>query len=355
MRLKFHWSLSQVGDPFRRARGTAAAMSGLLSFDAQLAFCRRAEACGIDSVLMAFGFTRPDPLALSVALGRETERIKFMVACRTGIFSPTFFVQQVNTASALIGGRIHINMVTGHTPEELRYYGDFLGHDERYERTDEFLTVCRAFWRREGEVNFEGRHYRVERGRLNTPFVSDERAGPVIYLGGNSAQAEALAAKHADCLWMFPAAPERMRERVRGLVERGVEVGLLVSLISRPTHAEARRAASELLARVGGEAREFHAAFASKSDSVGFRSNYDLGARPDGEWLTLTLWTGAIPYLGAPAIALVGSAEEVAESLVEYARLGVTQFLFMGWPDLEEMTFFGEEVRPLVGRMSDDE
>jgi alkanesulfonate monooxygenase len=354
MRLKFHWSLSQVGDPLRRARATKE-MPGLISLEAQLDFCRRAEGCGIDSVLMAFGFTRPDPLALSVALGRETEKIKFMVACRTGLFSPTFFVQQVNTASALIGGRIHINMVTGHTPEELRYYGDFLGHDERYERTDEFLTVCRSFWRHEGEVNFEGKHYRIEGGRLNTPFVSGEGSGPVIYLGGNSAQAEGLAVKHADCLWIFPDAPEKMRARVPGLVERGVEVGLLVSLISRPTTEEARHAASELVMRVGGSAKEFHNSFASKSDSVGFRSNYNLGSRPDSEWLTPTLWTGAIPYLGAPAIALVGSPAEIAAALSEYARLGVTQFLFMGWPDLDEMTFFGSEIRPLVERMADEE
>ncbi len=354
MRLKFHWSLSQVGDTFRRLRATTE-MSGLLSLEAQLEFCRRAEECGIDSVLMAFGFTRPDPLALSIALGQKTEKIKFMVACRTGIFSPTFFVQQVNTASALIGGRIHINMVTGHTPEELRYYGDFLGHDERYERTDEFLTVCRAFWRREGEINFEGKYYRIEGGKVNTPFVSGEGIGPVIYLGGNSVEAEKLAAKHADCLWRFPDAPEKLGARVRPLVEQGIEVGLLVSLISRPTPSEARGAASALIERIGAGSKEFHKSFASKSDSVGFRSNYSLGSRPDSEWLTPNLWTGAIPYLGAPAIALVGSPREIAASLLEYARLGVTQFLFMGWPDLDEMTFFGGEILPLIERMAAEE
>src|SRR5215470_15931175 len=183
MDLRFHWSLSQVGDKFRRTKATTN-MTGLLSLEAQVEFCRRAEGCGIESVLMALGFTRPDPTVLSVALGKYTEKIKFMIACRSGIFSPAFFVQQINTASALTGGRVCVNIVTGHTPHELRYYGDFLNHDERYERTDEFLSVCRAFWQQDGEVEFDGKYYKVEGGRLNTPFVSSRAPGDDRVEGG---------------------------------------------------------------------------------------------------------------------------------------------------------------------------
>src|SRR4051794_21429282 len=102
--LRFHWSLSQAGNPFRRAERRET-MSGLPDLNAQLALCRAAERNGIDSVLMAIGSVRPDPLALSVALGRATERIAFMIACRSGLISPTLFVQQINTVSALLGGR----------------------------------------------------------------------------------------------------------------------------------------------------------------------------------------------------------------------------------------------------------
>src|SRR5262245_6215879 len=110
--LRFHWSLSQAGEPFRRAQATTQ-QSGLPKLEAQLALCRRAEAYGIESMLMAIGFSRPDPLLLAVRLGMETEKIHFMVACRSGLVSPTFFVQQVNTVSALLQGRICINIVSG--------------------------------------------------------------------------------------------------------------------------------------------------------------------------------------------------------------------------------------------------
>jgi alkanesulfonate monooxygenase len=353
MRLRFHWSLSQVGDKFRRSRATTE-MTGLLSLDEQADFCRRAEEFGIDSVLMAFGFTRPDPVTLSAALGMLTGKIKFMVACRTGIFSPTFFVQQINTISAINGGRVCINMVMGHSPDELHYYGDYLSHDERYARADEFLTVCRALWGRGGPVNHDGKYYRVEGARVNTPFVSDERDAPEIYLGGNSQLAEELALKHADCLWRFPDAPEKLRPRVEPLVARGTEVGLLVSIISRRTRDEALRASAAMLETVGAKSKELHREFARKSDSEGFRANFSLAESGESEWLTPYLWTGAIPYLGAPAIALVGSHEEIASAIMEYREAGITQFLFMGWPDMDEMTFFGREILPIVRRKEDE-
>jgi len=80
---------------------------------------------------------------------------------------------------------------------------------------------------------------------------------------------------------------------------------------------------------------------------VAFGSTLALAER-EQEWLTNCLWTGAVPYLGAPSIALVGSFEEIAGALWEYKQGGITQFLFMGWPDLEEMKLFNREVLPLV-------
>jgi alkanesulfonate monooxygenase len=345
-RMRFLWSLSSVGDKLRRTQAMTS-MSGVPDIGEHIAFCRRAEACGIESLLMAFGFTRPDPVTYSAALGRHTEKIKFLVAVRSGICAPTYFVQQINTLSALTGGRVCINIVAGRAPDEQRYYGDFLSHDERYERTDEFWAICHALWRGGGPVDFTGRHYRVEGARLNTPFVSTEQTRPEIYLGGSSDQAFALAKRHADCLFTFPDAPQRMEPKIRSVLDSGTEVGLLVSLISRPTRAEAIDAAQALVVAAGEQAREVHGVIRGRSDSVGFTSAYDLAARGSG-WPTRYLWTGAVPYLGPPSVSLVGSPDDIVDALAEYHAIGISQFLFMGHPDLEQMTFFGEEILPRV-------
>ena len=347
--LRFHWSMSSADENWRGAKSRAA-QSGVPNMDAYVAFCHHAEACGIETLLTAFGFHRPDPIAMASALGMVTEKIAFMVAVRSGIFSPTVFVQQVNTVAALTNGRICLNVVGGHTPAEQRAYGDFLAHDERYARTDEFLTVCRALWEDEDPVTFNGTYYQVENATINTPFVSDSRRAPEIFLGGASPAALDLAARHAACLWTLPKTPEVLQPRIQPLLERDTEVGLLISMIARPTREEAHHAAASMLDAIGTKARKTHKDFAKRSDSVAFTSTLAMAEANASDWLTPYLWTGAVPYLGAPAVALVGSFDDVAEAMMIYKGIGITQFLLMGWPDLEEMTLFSREVLPRVRR-----
>jgi alkanesulfonate monooxygenase len=346
-RIRFHWSMSAAADPGRGSLPRAA-QSGGVDLDRLANFCRLAERCGIDSLLTAFGFHRPDPIVLATALAARTERIRFLVAARSGITSPTAFVQQVNTAAAAADGRIALNIVAGHTPGEQRGYGDFLAHDERYARTDEYLTVCRSLWASDDPVGFEGKYYRLENARLKTRFPGHAGAGPEIFVGGNSPQAEALAARHASCLLRLPAPPDQMAGSVAALRGQGTEVGLLVSVLVRPTREEAHAAAAAMLGSLGERPRQAHRAFREGSDSVAFTSMLGMAEGCDSPWLTPTLWVGAVPYLGAPAVALVGSPDDVASALHDFLAVGVTQFLFTGWPDDKEMVRFAREVAPRV-------
>ena len=349
--LRFHWSLSAAGDPLRGAQARTE-QSGIPDIPAHVEFCRHAERCGIESLLTAFGFHRPDPIVMAAALACRTESVAFMIAVRSGVFAPTAYVQQINTLSVLTGGRVCLNVVMGHTPEEQHFYGDFLSHDERFDRTDEFLTICRALWNEKGPVTFQGKHYHVEGARLNTPFSATARTVPEIYSGGSSPAAIRLAVKHSDCLLTFPDSPEVVAERARPVLDAGKEVGLLVSLVARATRDEALAATDELVSRVSGRSRKTHREFSARSDSVTFTSVIRQAESRDA-WVTSTLWTGAVPYLGAPSIALVGSYDEIAEAIWEFRSVGVSQFLFLGWPDLEEMTRFSEQILPRVRRRED--
>src|SRR4029077_6861701 len=164
MKLTFHWRLLQGGETANMTRAGEGMRreTGLPDLGRQLEFCRRAELCGITGLLTDIGATKPDPILLSAALGMATEKIEFIVAYRSGLIPPTTFVQQLNTLSSLIQGRFSLNIVAGHSPLEQRYYGDFLSHDERYPRTEEFLAICHAFWRSDEPVNFQGKNYQIE-------------------------------------------------------------------------------------------------------------------------------------------------------------------------------------------------
>lgn len=347
MDLRFHWRLIQSGSSEGRlSADRVAAAAALPDAPAQIRFCQEAEKAGIDSVLVDINLGKPDPMILALALARATDRMTFMVAHRAGLMSPTFFVQQVNTFSALTAGRISLNMVAGHSPAELRSYGDELPHDERYERLSEYLNVCDRFWNTTDSVAFDGAYYQVPDATLRTPFVGEGRSRPEIYVGGSSQKAAHVAAKFADCWLRLADTPRRLKSELAPFLAEGRAVGLRLSIIARETREEALRAAHALLASAPTTQRKRNERrFVEATDSVSVRGVLRLA---DDEWPTPTLWTGAVRTLGATAVALVGNYQEVADAIIDFKQVGVSQFILLGWPGFEEMKRFGNFVLPLV-------
>jgi len=307
-------------------------------------FARSAEAAGIESVLLSFSRYEPDTIHIACAVGRATTKLKFIVAYRSGLMQPTTFVQQINTLSGLIQGRVSLNIVAGSSTVEQRGYGDFLEHDERYARAEEFLAVCHSFWRNTGEVNFDGKYYRVEQGKLHTPFVAPDHTAPEVYVSGHSEQAQALARTRASCWLRLIDTPEKLRSVVKPFREQGVEVCLRLCVVCRPTREEALVAAHALLP--GEDIGRQERGILSRGDSQTYKQA--LAAADDVGWMNRSLWAGLVPYYGSSAITLVGTPLELAEAFLEYKRIGVTQFIIAGWPKLNEMVIFGREVLPLV-------
>src|SRR2546430_1268511 len=260
MNLRFHWMLPKGGEvsvdapqsvheAVRYRLDSTSSLSPAIRPDIKgwLHFAQHAEAAGLDSILISFSRYEPDPLLVACALGLATRKLKFIAAYRSGLMQPTTFVQQVNTLSALIEGRVSLNIVAGSSSAEQHGYGDYLAHDDRYARAEEFLAVCHAFWRAEGDVDFAGRHYRVEQGKLHTPFLSPGRTAPEIYVSGHSEGAERLARNQGTCLLRAADAPEKLQPAVARVRELGIEVCLRVHLLCRPTRDEAVQVVESLI------------------------------------------------------------------------------------------------------------
>jgi len=55
-----------------------------------------------------------------------------------------------------------------------------------------------------------------------------------------------------------------------------------------------------------------------------------------------------VPHYGPVWTTLLGSPEEIAGAFIEYKKIGVTDFIMSGWPELDEVDRFGRDVLPLV-------
>jgi len=354
MNLKFHWMLPKGGEvalggtqtPREAARyriesiasTSPAVRSDLMGWTQ---FARHAEAAGIDSVLISFSRYEPDPFLVACALGQAVEKLKFIIAYRSGLMQPTTFVQQMNTLSALVQGRVSFNIVAGSSTEEQRGYGDYLSHDERYARAEEFLAICNAFWRADGEVNFEGKHYRVEQAKLATPFVALDRKAPEIFVSGHSEQSERLVWSQGSCWLRVAEAPEKLAPIVARTRERGLGMCLRCCLLCRPTRDEAIEVAKSLLP---DDAKESTTTL--KDDSQMYREGNEL--KSDAFWPKPWLWTGLVPHYGPVWTTMLGTPDDLAAAFLEYQRIGVTEFIISGWPEVDTVDVFGREILPRI-------
>lgn len=348
-KIQFHWRLIQGGEPDNNSRVRqfdldSVALPGLKE---QVEFSKLAEEAGMDSLLTDFSYGKPDPMLLASGIISHVDSMKFLVAIRSGIISPTYFVQQVNTFSALYDGRILLNIVAGHSPDENAYYGDFLAHDLRYERTEEFLEVCNSFWNNDGAVNFNGSYYAIKDGVIKTSFIHESRKAPYMFIAGSSEKAKNLAISQGDCWMRLPDIPSKVKSESQEVRAVGKEVGLRLAILSRETRKEALDAGMRLIESVSPDnnVKSRENKFVTKSDSVMMHKMQELS---EDKWLNSCLWTETVKTFGAAAMTLIGSHEEVAEAIIEYKKAGVTQFIFSGWPKQSEMVNFGKNVLPLV-------
>src|SRR6204780_3056414 len=156
------WFLPTHGDG--RYLGTAVGARPVnLNYLRQIAHA--ADELGYFGVLLPTGRSCEDSWVVASALVPLTERLRYLVAVRPGLQSPTVAARMTATLDRISEGRLLINVVTGGDPTENKGDGIFLSHDERYEVTREFLTVYTALLAGE-TVKFHGKHIRIEDGRL---------------------------------------------------------------------------------------------------------------------------------------------------------------------------------------------
>ena len=135
MSLNIFWFLPTHGDGhyLGTSEGARAVDYGYLQQVAQAA-----DRLGFGGVLIPTGRSCEDSWLVAAALIPVTQRLKFLVALRPGIVSPTVAARQAATLDRLSGGRALFNLVTGGDPEELAGDGLFLSHEERYQASVEF-------------------------------------------------------------------------------------------------------------------------------------------------------------------------------------------------------------------------
>jgi alkanesulfonate monooxygenase len=294
-------------------------------------------------------------------VAQHTERLGLLVAHRPGVVFPTLASRTFSTLDQFSRGRVAVHIITGGADVEQRREGDYLTHDERYARTDEYLQILREAWDEPGPRDFDGTYYRFEDFTPQVFPYQDRHLD--LFFGGSSPAAYQVGARHADTFMLWGEPLEETGEQIASVAEQAAAAGRAdrprISVSFRPilgrTDEEAWERAHSILDTINGEVGQaFKQQFARRRTAGGAPENAGsrrlLAAAEKGDLHDRCLWTPTTKAVGGGgnSTALVGSPETVAAAILDYVEIGVNTVLIRGYDPLQDAIDYGKDLLPLV-------
>lgn len=328
------------------------------SFDPEftIELARAHEEHGWDRVLTAYGAGSPDPAQAAAWIAMNTTTLQILLAHRPNLSIPTFAAKTFATLDTISSGRLTVHFITGGNDHEQQREGDFLGHDERYDRTREYIEIVKKVWTTREPFDHDGKHYKF------ADFVSDifpvQQPCPAISFGGSSDAAYAVGAEVADiyCLWGEPLADAAEQiARVLKETEAAGRPRPRIQVAFRPilgsTEEKAWERARGIVERIEsrrGPRNPWIRKTGRTPENTGSKRLVEIAAR--GERFDKALYTATARATGGSgnSNALVGTPETVADALMDYVHLGVDILSARGYDTLQDAIDFGRHVIPIV-------
>lgn len=316
------------------------------TFDYAKQVAQSAEQWGYDTTLIAelnlndIKGMEADSLeawSTAAALAAVTDKLEIMTAIRPAFHNPAVTAKMAANIDRISNGRFTLNVVSAWWAEEARQYGgEFTEHDERYERTDEFLKIVKGMWT-EDTFSFKGKYYDIQNAHLAPKPV--QRPNPVLYAGGESPRGKQSIVESCDAYVMHGGTVEEIETKIAGMKklrkEAGKEplqsFGMAAYVICRDTEEE-----------VAAE----YARITDVKDAKGYVGYDDFVSKSKLEQ-EVKLQDYSVSNRGLRP-NLIGTPEQIADRIIAYEQVGLDLLLLQFSPQLEEMERFSKKVMPIV-------
>lgn len=316
------------------------------TFDYAKQVVQSAEQWGYDTTLIAElnlndikGMEADSLEAWSTAAGLAavTEKIEIMAAIRPAFHNPAVTAKMAANIDRISKGRFTLNVVSAWWAEEARQYGgEFTEHDERYERTDEFLQVMKGMWTQD-EFSFKGKYYDIQNARLAPKPV--QRPNPILYAGGESPRGKKSIVEGCDAYVMHGGTVEEIKAKIDDMKKLRKEAG--------KTPLQSFGMAAYVVCRdTEEEVAEEYARIVDMKDSSGYVGYDDFVSKSQLEQ-QVKLEDYSVSNRGLRP-NLICTPEQIADRILAYEEAGLDLLLLQFSPQLEEMERFSKRVMPLV-------
>jgi FMN-dependent oxidoreductase (nitrilotriacetate monooxygenase family) len=235
-----------------------------------------------EAVRWGISWPRMDMSPWIVCMSRVTRHVGFGITYASTFMHPFYTARFLNSLDHITNGRMAFNVITSTRPADYQNYGfdSIVPHDERYDRMEEFVDVCKKLWdsvapdaflwdRATGvvadptkvhRIDHRGQHFNV-RGPLNV--MPSPQHHPILIQAGSSPRGVRASAHFADMVFaQWPPLEHKAKHRAALDAELKLKgrdpskIGILwgVSLIVAETKAEAEAHRAHMLTMIPKEA-----------------------------------------------------------------------------------------------------
>jgi alkanesulfonate monooxygenase len=278
---------------------------------------------GIEGILVYTDNSLVDPWLVSQVILSRTSVLAPLVAIQPVYMHPYAAAKMVTTFSYLYNRRIYLNMVAGGFVNDLIALGDFIEHDDRYERLVEYVSIMKCLFEEPGPLTFTGVYFAVKNLSIKPRIPS--ALVPEVFVSGTSAAGVKAAEEIGATSISYPGTPSETNCK-------GVKAGIRIGIIARDESRKAWQIAHKRFP-ADRKGQVTHALARKVSDSAWYEQLSELGDTPADSpyWLVpFKNYKTFCPYL-------VGSYGEVRREVSKYIQAGVQTFILDVPPDREEL------------------
>ncbi|KAJ5436794.1 hypothetical protein N7445_007679 [Penicillium cf. griseofulvum] len=321
-------------------------------------YARNLDDYGYNYTLVPYDSSSYDPFTIGATILSVTKKLKVIIALRPNTLYPTVAAKALATLDQLSSGRVVVHFIAGGSDAEQAREGDFLSKDERYGRLEDYIKILRRAWKSDEPFDWDSKYYQFKQ------FSNRVRPtnGPIpVSVGGSSDEAYRVGGSLADIFGLWGEPLKETKDQIDRIYAEAAKAGRPDSdrpriwVTFRPIIAETEelawaKAHKTLDAlntnRAKGQGKV--PADAPPPQNAGSQRLLDIAAR--GEVQDRALWYPTVTATNArgASTALVGSAQTVVESLLDYVDLGADLISIRGYDNLNDAIDYGRFVLPKV-------
>jgi pyrimidine oxygenase len=316
------------------------------SYDYNLDIAKLAEEIGLDFIMSMAkwrgygGETQQwrqalDSQMLMAALAAVTKRVKVLTTVHTLLQNPAVTAKMIATLDLISHGRAGLNIVTGAYKgefEQMHAWQSKVGHDERYDLADEWITIIKRLWTEES-VTFDGKYFTMD------DCQSDPKPAkpPFLVCAGTSTRGMRFTADQADA--MFCGGKDdtelaNLSKSVKAMAResgRSIKTYTMMNLVIGETDAAAEAQADYFRAGFDMEAcKGMMRAYGFLDAEIGKENSFVQNARSS--------------FMSAK---IIGSAATVTQRLIEMLERCDLDGIMLIFPEyLQSMPIFAREILP---------